>query len=174
MFVRLKKDIRASDKRIVSIIILIVYRSGNFIYYSNLNKIIKNILLLFLKIINKIIVDIILGVYLPFRCQIGEGLRLLHPKGIVINDSAIIGTNCIIYHGVTIGVSGLPNDISAPTIGNNCLLGAGSKIIGGISIGNNVRIGANAVATKDIPNGSTVICTQQIILKNKEKYCIIS
>lgn len=71
----------------------------------------------------------------------------------MINEATIIGKNCLIFQGVTIGVgtSGIPR------IGNNIILSSGAKIIGGITIGNNVTIGANAVVTKDVPDNSIAV-----------------
>lgn len=71
----------------------------------------------------------------------------------MINEATIIGKNCLIFQGVTIGVgtSGIPR------IGNNVILSSGAKIIGGITIGNNVTIGANAVVTKDVPDNSIAV-----------------
>lgn len=71
----------------------------------------------------------------------------------MINEATIIGKNCLIFQGVTIGVgtSGIPR------IGDNVILSSGAKIIGGITIGNNVTIGANAVVTKDIPDNSIAV-----------------
>lgn len=84
-------------------------------------------------------------------------------NGIVINDKAVIGKNCTIYHQVTIGEIGG----NAPIIGNNCFIGPGAKILGGVRVGNNVTIGANCVVVKDIPDGSTVVVKEpRIILKD--------
>ncbi|WP_136526672.1 DapH/DapD/GlmU-related protein [Geomonas ferrireducens] len=79
--------------------------------------------------------------------------------GIFISDSATIGKSCVIFHHVTIGSNTLKDSKrpGAPTIGNNCYIGAGAKIIGNIKIGDNVRIGANCVVTQDIPSNSTVV-----------------
>jgi len=73
--------------------------------------------------------------------------------GIVISHNAKIGRNACIFHQVTIG----EGKGGAPAIGNNCLIGAGAKLIGGIHIGNNVRIGANCIVTTDIPDNTTVV-----------------
>ena len=85
--------------------------------------------------------------------------------GTVINQYSVIGKNCTIFHGVTIG-----NDYkdvkNAPQIGDNVLIGAGAKIIGKIRIGNNVKIGAGAVVTQDIPDNATVVMEKpRVIIK---------
>jgi serine acetyltransferase len=73
--------------------------------------------------------------------------------GIVISPNAVIGTGCTIFHQVTIG----EGRDGAPTIGDNCFIGVGAKIIGKIKIGNNVRIGANCVVFEDVPDNCTVV-----------------
>lgn len=85
----------------------------------------------------------------------------LFPRGmkqIVISDSVRIGKNCVIYQQVTIDGELLPNDTSkgAPTIGDNCYIYPGAKIIGDIEIGDNVIISPNAVVTKDVPSNTHV------------------
>lgn len=79
--------------------------------------------------------------------------------GVFISSGAKIGSNCTIFHQVTIGSNTLldTKKAGAPTIGNNVYIGAGAKIIGGVHIGNNVRIGANCVVTKDISDNCTVV-----------------
>ena len=84
-------------------------------------------------------------------------------KSIFISGDAIIGSNCVIFQQVTIGSNTLPDSkgMGAPLIGDNCYIGAGSKIVGGVRIGNNARIGANAVAYKDVPDNSVVLSGEQ-------------
>jgi len=79
--------------------------------------------------------------------QIGGGLRLTHPTGIIIHPNAIIGPNCMIFHQVT-----LAGDV---IIGGHVDIGAGAKILGPLTVGDHARIGANAVVTKDVPTGCT-------------------
>ena len=73
--------------------------------------------------------------------------------GIIVSHNAVIGANCTIFHQVTIG----EGKDGAPSIGDNCLIGAGAKLIGGIHIGNNVKIGAGCVVVDDVPDGATVV-----------------
>ncbi len=93
------------------------------------------------------------GIQLPYQTIVGKGLQFSHYNSIVINSEAVIGDFLTIFQGCTIGsVKGK----GAPKIGNNCVFFAGSKIIGGISIGNNVIVGANAVVLKDVPDNAVV------------------
>ena len=88
------------------------------------------------------------------KCQIGKGLRLPHyAGGIIIHPNAVIGVNCEIMQGVTIGNNIMKSRDKVAVIGDNVILSAGCKIIGELSIGNNVVIGANSVVSKSIePN----------------------
>lgn len=82
--------------------------------------------------------------------------KLMHGlNGQVISHHARFGTGCVIYQQVTVADSA--DGTTAATVGNNCLLGAGSKIIGGVKVGNNVKIGANAVVIADVPDNCTVV-----------------
>lgn len=98
-------------------------------------------------------VQIRYGIQLPYQTIIGKGLQFSHYNSIVINSDAIIGDFLTIFQGCTIGsVRGK----GAPKIGNNCVFFAGSKIIGNLSIGNNVIVAANAVVVKDVPDNAVV------------------
>ena len=84
-----------------------------------------------------------------------EGLSISHYGPIVINDKAKIGKNCRIHVGVNIGEGG--PDAKAPQIGDNCYLGPGAKLFGGIVLGDNVKVGANAVVNKSFPGGNCTL-----------------
>jgi serine O-acetyltransferase len=88
---------------------------------------------------------------IPLETQIGGGVWLPHPNGVVIHPAAIIGPNCLIFQQVTIGVA---EGAHAPVIGGHVDIGAGAKIIGGVRIGDHAVIGANAVVTRDVPADS--------------------
>ena len=87
-------------------------------------------------------------------------------SGVFISAGASIGTNCTIFHQVTIGSNTLPDSRhqGAPAIGDNVFIGCGAKIIGGITIGNNVCIGAGCVVTRDVPDNSTVVMPNFLVL----------
>jgi serine O-acetyltransferase len=99
--------------------------------------------------------SIVAGADIPLDCDIGGGLQLPHPIGVVIFPGAVIGPNCLISQQVTIGVGG-PKP-GAPVIGGHVDIGAGAKILGGVKIGDHARIGANAVVLEDVPNGATAV-----------------
>ena len=81
-------------------------------------------------------------------CQIGGGLLLTHPQGIVIHPDSVIGPNCLIFHQVTLA--------GPVTLGGHVDIGAGAKLLGPLHVGDHARIGANAVVTRDVPAGATV------------------
>lgn len=99
--------------------------------------------------------SIFLGISIPRRCKIGQGLIIFHYGAIALNPLVEIGDNCTIRQGVTIG--NRRTNIDVPKIGNNVDIGAGAVIIGDIKIGNNVGIGANAVVLKDVPDDSIAV-----------------
>jgi len=97
------------------------------------------------------------GIEIPRSAEIGEGLYIGHYGGIIISGSATIGKNVNISQQIVIGISGQGEKIGVPTIGDNVYIAPGVKIFGKISIGNNVKIGANAVIFKDIPDNAIVV-----------------
>ncbi len=97
------------------------------------------------------------GISISYRTQIGSGMYIGHFGGIIVNQNAVIGKNCNISHQVTLGKANRGARKGYPIIGDNVYIGPGAKIIGHVSIGNNVAIGANCVVTKDIPDNSVVV-----------------
>ncbi|MEY8211933.1 MAG: serine acetyltransferase [Gammaproteobacteria bacterium] len=96
--------------------------------------------------------SVVTGADIQLNSNLGGGLLITHPNGIVIHPAVKIGPNCLIFQQVTIG----SRDGGIPTIGGHVDIGAGAKIIGEIKIGNHVRIGANAVVLTDVPDGCSV------------------
>lgn len=97
--------------------------------------------------------------------KIGKRLFIDHGTGVVIGETSIIGNDCTIYHGVTLGGTGKESCKRHPTVGNNVMIGTGSKILGNITVGDNVKIGADTVVLRDVPNGATVIGSPGRIIK---------
>ena len=96
------------------------------------------------------------GIELNQHTQVGYGLRLPHRGGIIIHPQVVIGNNCEIMQGVTIGNNILKSRDGVAVIGDEVLLSAGAKIIGNVHIGNTVVVGANAVVTKDVMDHTIV------------------
>ncbi|KAA8666952.1 serine O-acetyltransferase EpsC [Clostridium sp. MT-14] len=97
------------------------------------------------------------GIEIHPGAKIGKGLFIDHGMGVVIGETAEVGDNVTLYHGVTLGGTGKDTGKRHPTIGNNVFIGSGAKILGPIVVGDNVKIGANAVVLKDIPSDCTAV-----------------
>jgi len=135
---------------------LLVYRLSNNIYTSRLPFFIKKPLLLG-AVINQKIIEILTGISLPYAAIIGECFYIAHYGHIIIHPKAIIGDNCNIAQGVTIGVSGRGDRRGVPVIGNNVFIAANAVIAGKIFVGDNSVIGANSLVVKNIAQGITVV-----------------
>ncbi|HEY7889417.1 MAG TPA: serine O-acetyltransferase [Steroidobacteraceae bacterium] len=98
--------------------------------------------------------SMITGADIPVNSCISGGLMIPHPNGIVIHPGSEIGPNCMILQQVTIGVA---DGDRAPRLGGNVLVGSGAKVLGPVRIGDNARIGANAVVLQDVPDGATAV-----------------
>ena len=97
------------------------------------------------------------GIEIHPGAKIGRRLVIDHGTGIVIGETAEIGDDCLIYHGVTLGGTGKDVGKRHPTIGNNVLIGTGAKVLGPLKIGDNSRVAANSVVLRDIPPDSTAV-----------------
>lgn len=97
------------------------------------------------------------GIEIHPGAKIGRCLFIDHGMGIVVGETAEIGDYCTIYHGVTLGGTGKDKGKRHPTIGNNVLIGAGAKILGPFTVGDNAKIGANSVVTTEVEPGTTVV-----------------
>lgn len=104
------------------------------------------------------------GFDISYRTQIGKGFYIGHCGNIVIHGDAIIGENCNISQGITIGVSNYGAKKGIPTIGNKVFIGPNACVFGNICVGSNVTIGANSVVTEDIADGKTVLPSKTTII----------
>ncbi len=144
---------------------IFIYRLGRWIYFEAKGGIVLFPLKILYILINKIFVELLLGMYIPAASRIGPGLRINNFLGLVINPNVSIGENCSIGHGVIIGTAG-DGTPSAPIIGNNVYFGSRSIVIGPITIGDNVRVGANAVVNRDVPSNVVVAGVPAKIVKH--------
>jgi serine O-acetyltransferase len=94
------------------------------------------------------------GIELPYTATVGRRVVIEHQHGIVIHGQTVIGDDCIIRQGVTLGNKTLDRPDDAPKLGNRVNVGAGAKILGLVTIGDDATIGANAVVVKDVPAGA--------------------
>jgi len=106
------------------------------------------------------------GVEIHPSAKIGTGFFIDHGMGVVIGETAEIGDFVTLFQGVTLGGTGKERGKRHPTLGNHVVVGAGAKILGGITIGDNVKIGANSVVLKNVPANSTVIGVPGRVIKS--------
>lgn len=128
--------------------VLVFHRIGHFLY--------KHKLYFLARLVSQI-ARFLTGIEIHPGASIGRRLFIDHGMGIVIGETATIGNDCTIYHGVTLGGTGHDKYKRHPDIGNNVMIGCGAKVLGPIKIGNNVKIGANAVVTKEVGDNLTVV-----------------
>lgn len=136
--------------------ILLFYRLAHFLYRHKL---------FFIARLVSQIGRFFTGIEIHPGAKIGRRLFIDHGMGIVIGETATVGNDCIIYHGATLGGTGKDKFKRHPDIGNNVMIGAGSKILGPIKIGDNVKVGAGAVVIKNVENNCTVIKFGKIVNK---------
>ena len=97
------------------------------------------------------------GIDIHPGAQIGKGFFIDHGTGVVIGETTIIGENCTLFQGVTLGGTGKETGKRHPTLGNNVMVSAGAKVLGSIEIGDNTKIGAGAVVLRNSPDNCTVV-----------------
>lgn len=97
------------------------------------------------------------GIEIHPGASIGKGLFIDHGNGVIIGETAIIGDNVTLYQGVTLGGTGKEKGKRHPTIGDNCMISAGAKILGSFTVGENSKIGAGSVVLSEVPPNSTVV-----------------
>ena len=138
---------------------LINYRFAHFFYERGFKLIARAI---------SGLTRIITAVDINPGAQIGRGVFFDHATGLVIGETAIIGDNCLIYQGVTLGGVSLEHGKRHPTLQNGVVVGAGAKVLGNITIGENSKIGANSVVVKDVAPNCTAVGVPARILGSCE------
>jgi serine O-acetyltransferase len=111
------------------------------------------------------IARILTGIEIHPSAIIGKGFFIDHGMGVVVGETAEIGEYVTLFQGVTLGGTGKERGKRHPTLGNHVVVGAGAKILGGIRIGDNVKVGANSVVLKSVPANSTVIGVPARVIK---------
>ena len=161
MFYKIKKDIEyimendpaARTKLEVfllypSIHARLAHMISHFLYKKNL---------LFLARLISQIARVLTGIEIHPGATLGAGILIDHGMGVVIGETAELGDRITIYHGTTLGGTGKEKGKRHPTVGDNVVIGAGSKVLGNIKIGSNSKIGANSVVLDDVHEGATVV-----------------
>ena len=144
-----------ASKNILYVIFL--YPGFHAILFHRIAHLLNNLNFKFIARLISQIARFFTGIEIHPGAKIGKRLFIDHGMGIVIGETATIGNNCTIYHGVTLGGTGKDKYKRHPDLGNNVIVGCGAKILGPIKIGNNVKIGANAVVLKEVPDNSTIV-----------------
>jgi len=108
------------------------------------------------------------GIEIHPAAQIGRRFFIDHGMGVVIGETAVIGNDCTLYHGVTLGGTSWQKGKRHPTLGEGVVVGAGAKVLGPIEIGDGARIGSNAVVVKSVPANSTVVGVPGRLIERKE------
>lgn len=134
-----------------------IYLISRWFYLHNLEFLAK----LFFRLNN-----IIYQCSIAYESELDPTVRICHARGIMINKGVTIGEHTVLYQQVTIGDK-LVDTLVNIKIGKNCLIGVNSCVLGIVNIGDNVKIGANTVVTKDVPSNSTVVGCSSRIIKNK-------
>ena len=168
MFANLKQDSKTykGDWSCQGFWVMIVYRFGCWRYTLKSALLRKPFSLLY-KILYKFI-QVITGIELPCEVSVGKNFRIDHFGGIIISGFTSFGDNCVIRDGVTVGLRRVDDPV-APKIGHNVDIGTGAKVLGAITIGDNVVIGANAVVLEDVPSNSIAVGVPARI-KTREKH----
>lgn len=109
----------------------------------------------------------ITGIEIHPGAKIGKGLLIDHGSGVVIGETAEIGDNCLIYQGVTLGGTGKECGKRHPTLGNNVMVGAGARVLGPFTVGDNAKIAANAVVLNEVPPNATAVGVPARIVRVK-------
>jgi serine O-acetyltransferase len=154
--IRILEDLKAQREGLLGIGFwaLLVYRFGHARFVIR-NKIVRAPWTIAYIILNKL-VEIFCGICIGGTASIGRRLSIEHHGCIVIHGAAVIGDDCLIRHGVTIGNTGFEDPFGAPVIGSRVQFGAGAKVLGRVRVGNDVIIGANAVVVRDVPDNAIV------------------
>ena len=152
------KNIQEKDPAATNILYVILFYQGFhvLIFHKIAHFLYEYKLYFFARLVSQF-ARFVTGIEIHPGAKIGRRLFIDHGMGIVIGETATIGNDCTIYHGVTLGGTGKDKKKRHPDVGNNVIIGCGAKILGPIKIGDDVKIGANAVVLKNIEKNNTVV-----------------
>ncbi|MDD5097342.1 MAG: serine O-acetyltransferase [Candidatus Omnitrophica bacterium] len=172
------EDIRAAQKRDPAaksfLEVILLYPGLHALIYFRIAHAFYKMHLFFLARILSQIARFSTGIEIHPGAVIGKRFFVDHGMGVVIGETAVIGNDVLLYQGSTLGGTGITKGKRHPTVGNNVVIGAGAKVLGNISIGDNSYIGANAVVIKDVPPNSTVVGIPGRITKQDGKKMDVS
>ncbi len=161
MFKRLREDIRCVFERDPAarhiLEVLTTYPGVHAVWWHRLNHRLWKMKLKWLARVLSMVARWFTGIEIHPAANIGRRFFIDHGMGVVIGETATIGDDCTLYHGVTLGGTSWKQGKRHPQLGNDVIVGAGAKILGPVVLGDGCRIGSNAVVLKDVPAGATVI-----------------
>ncbi|MDD3346016.1 MAG: serine O-acetyltransferase [Candidatus Omnitrophica bacterium] len=171
-------DVRAAQKRDPAaksfLEIILLYQGLHALVYYRIAHIFYSMHMFFAARAISQAARLFTGIEIHPGAKIGRRFFIDHGMGVVIGETAIIGDDVLLYQGVTLGGTGVVKGKRHPTIEDNVVVGAGAKVLGSITIGENSYIGANAVVIKDVPANSTVVGVPGRITKQDGKKIDIS
>lgn len=177
MFKNLKYDIKnilENDPAAKSALeVLLLYPSIHALIFYRIAHSLYNKKLFFMARLFSQLGRFLTGIEIHPGAKIGKGLFIDHGMGVVIGETAEIGDNVTIYHGVTLGGTGKEKGKRHPTVGDNAIIGTGAKVLGPILIGTGAKIGANAVVLQDVPAKATAVGIPAKIINTKKPKIII-
>lgn len=151
------KNIKTNDPAVKSVFELFLYPCVYAMFFHRIGHVFYKYKFYFIARLLSQFSRFLTGIEIHPGATIGNNFFIDHGMGVVIGETTIIGNNVTIYHGVTLGGVGYSKAKRHPTIGDNVTIGAGAKILGPIEIGENSKVGANAVVLKSIPANSTAV-----------------
>lgn len=152
--------------------VIFAYNGFHAVLFHRMNSVIWA---MGLKTIARILANIgriLTGIEIHPEAKIGERLFIDHGTGVVIGQTAVIGNDVTIYHGVTLGGVGRSDQRGAkrhPTIEDGAMVGAGAQVLGDVTVGENAKIGSNSVVTSDIPEGTTALGSPARVIGGDDK-----
>ncbi len=172
---KLWDDIRSDYKTVFkmdpaarsSLEVVLSYSGFHAIVFHRLNHLLWNAGIPFLPRFFSQLAKIITGIEIHPGAKIGRGFFIDHGMGVVVGETTEIGENCLLYQGVTLGGTGKEKGKRHPTLGSNIVVGAGAKVLGAISISDNVKIGANSVVLHSVPENSIVVGVPGRVIKRR-------
>ncbi|MBI3594971.1 MAG: serine O-acetyltransferase [Nitrospirae bacterium] len=172
MMQRIRRDYRVIFERDPAAVsqfeVLLTYSGFHAILIYRLSHLLWKMNIPFLPRVLSQFARFITGIEIHPGAEIGGGFFIDHGMGVVIGETAEIGENVTLFQGVTLGGTGKERGKRHPTLGDNVMVGVGAKILGGITIGEGVKVGANSVVLKSVPPQSTVVGVPGRILKSRD------
>jgi serine O-acetyltransferase len=147
--------------------VILSYSGFHAIFFYRLNHLLWKAGVPFFPRFLSQVAKVITGIEIHPGAKIDKGFFIDHGMGVVIGETTEIGENVLLYQGVTLGGTGKEKGKRHPTLGNNVVVGAGSKVLGAITIGDNVKIGANSVVLHPVPKNSIVVGVPGRVIKKK-------